>query len=71
MSIAKIIEIISEGKSIEDAVQSALAEAKKTLYNIKQIDIEHIEALIDKDKIGKYRVRSKVSFVLDENRSKD
>ena len=68
MTIAKVIEVISEGKSIEDAVQSALTEAAKTLHNIQQIDVEHIEALIENKKIGKYRVRSKISFVLDANR---
>lgn len=68
MTIVKVIEVISEGKSIEDAVQSALTEAIKTLHNIQQINIEHVEAMIEKNKIAKYRVRCKVSFILDANR---
>ncbi|MBA2369608.1 MAG: dodecin domain-containing protein [Candidatus Protochlamydia sp.] len=68
MSIAKVIEVISEGKSIEDAVQATLTEAMQTLHNIRQINIEHVEALIENNKIAKYRVRCKVSFVLDSNR---
>lgn len=35
MSIAKVIEIMAEGKSIEDAVEQGLAGASKTVDNIK------------------------------------
>ena len=37
MSIAKVIEVICEGKSIEAALESAIQEAAKILKNIKQI----------------------------------
>jgi hypothetical protein len=71
MSIAKIIEVISEGKNIEEAVQSALTEASKTLHNIQQINVEHIEARIENNKISKYRTRCKISFILDNDRQND
>ncbi|CUI17034.1 hypothetical protein PNK_1421 [Candidatus Protochlamydia naegleriophila] len=71
MSIAKVIEVISEGKSIEEAIQSAVTEAAKTLHNIKQINVQHIEALIENNKVSKYRVNVKISFVLDTNRQAD
>ncbi len=71
MSIAKVIEVISEGKSIEEAIQSAVTEAAKTLHNIKQINVQNIEALIENNKVSKYRVNVKISFVLDTNRQAD
>ncbi len=71
MSIAKVIEVISEGKSIEEAIQSAVAEAAKTLHNIKQVNVQHVEALVENNKVSKYRVNAKISFVLDSNRQAD
>lgn len=64
MSVVKIIEVISEGDSIEAAIQSAITEASKTLDNIKQINVEHIEGLVETNKITKYRVNSKISFIV-------
>lgn len=65
MSIAKVIEVISEGKTIEKAIESAMIEAAKTVKNIRQVNVQHIEALVEKDKITKYRVNAKVSFVVE------
>jgi dodecin len=40
MSVVKIIEIVGTStKSSDDAVQSGLAEARKTLRNIKAVDV--------------------------------
>ncbi len=64
MSIAKIIEVISEGNSIENAIKSAVEEASKTVENIKQINVDYIEAIVENNKITKYRVNSKISFVV-------
>lgn len=65
MSIAKVIEVISEGKSIEAALESAIQEAAKTLKNIKQVNVDHIEALVENNKIVKYRVNAKITFVVE------
>ena len=65
MSIAKVIEVICEGKSIEAALESAIHETAKTVKNIKQINVEHVEALVENNKITKYRVIAKVSFVVE------
>lgn len=64
MSIVKVIEVISEGKSIEEAVDSAVAEAGKSVQNITQLDIDHIHAKIENGKVTRYRIDSKVSFVV-------
>lgn len=64
MSVVKVIEVISEGESIEAAMRSAVAEAAKTLEGIRQINVDHIEAHVDANKITKFRVCSKISFVV-------
>ncbi|HLB52585.1 MAG TPA: dodecin family protein [Chlamydiales bacterium] len=67
MSVVKIIEILCEGNSIEDALNEGLKEAAKTVHNIKQIDVKWIHAHVEKDKITKYRVSAKVSFVVEHH----
>jgi len=65
MSLVKVIELISEGNTIEQAVESAVQEAAKTVRNIKSVYISDIQAIIDQNKISKYRIDVKVSFVVD------
>lgn len=65
MSIAKVIEVISEGKSIEEAIKSALSEAAKTIKHIKQINVENVHAIVEDNKIALYRVHAKISFVVE------
>ena len=65
MSIAKIIEIVSEGKTVEEAVQNAVNEASKTLHHIKGVDILHFHAIVEENKIVKYRVDAKIAFALE------
>ena len=64
MSIVKVIEVISEGTSVEAAIEGGLKEASKTLDHIKQIDVTHIHAKVDNNKVVKYRLDLKVSFVV-------
>ena len=65
MSVAKVIDIICEGKSVEAALESALQEAAKTVKNIVQIEVDQVKAIVVKNKISKYRVRARISFVLE------
>jgi len=64
MSVVKIIEISCEGKSIEDALERGVAEAAKTIQNIKQIDVKWIHAHVENGRIALYRVNAKISFVV-------
>ncbi|UCE78515.1 MAG: dodecin domain-containing protein [Nitrospiraceae bacterium] len=64
MSVVKVIELLAEGSTMEDAVESALAEASKTIRNIKSVYIEDIQALVENNKVSKYRLNVKVSFVV-------
>jgi flavin-binding protein dodecin len=65
MSIVKVIEVLCEGKTIEDALSAGVKEASKTIKNIKQIDVKWIHAHVENDKITSYRVNTKISFVVE------
>ena len=45
MSIAKVIEVLAEGDSIEAAVQLAVSEAAETVRGIKHVYVEGVQAL--------------------------
>jgi flavin-binding protein dodecin len=65
MSIAKVIEIIAEGSSIEQAIENASQKACETIRNVKHVNVENIQALIENGKVTTYRVNAKVTFVVD------
>lgn len=66
MSVAKVIEILAEGKSIEAAIESAVAEASKTVREVKHVYLEGIQALVEDNKVVKYRVNVKITFMVEE-----
>jgi flavin-binding protein dodecin len=65
MSIVKVIEVLAEGKTIEAAIESAVKEASDTVRNIKQVYVDGIQAIVDNEKVTKYRVNVKISFVVE------
>lgn len=68
MAIVKVIEVMgSSNKSWEDAAQSIVSEAGKTLKNIRSINIENLSARVDNNRVVEYRVNGKVSFELQGN----
>jgi len=68
MSIAKVIEVLAEGDSIEAAVQSAVSEAAETVRGIKHVYVEGVQALVEGDVVVKYRVNAKLTFVIETDR---
>lgn len=65
MAVAKITEISSESpKSFEDAINTGIARAEKTLRNLTGAWIKSQKVVITKGKITEYRVLLKVTFVL-------
>lgn len=66
MSIVKVIEVISEGDTVDEAMKAGVAEASKSVKNISQINVVHIEGLVRDQEIKKIRVNSKISFVLEK-----
>ena len=68
--VVKVVEVLAESEdSWEDAAKAALAEASKTLRNIRSIYIENFVAAVDNDKISSYRVNAKISFDLEPARA--
>ena len=65
MSVAKVIELIAEGNSVEEAVEDAAKKASKTMREVRSIYVEGIQATIKDGEVEKYRVNCKVTFVLD------
>jgi hypothetical protein len=68
MSIAKVIEVLAEGDSIEAAVQLAVSEAAETVRGIKHVYVEGVQALVEGDVVVKYRVNAKLTFVIETDR---
>lgn len=67
MAMLKIIEVLAQStKSWEDAAQVAVANATKSVRNIKSIYIKNMEASVANGKIENYRINAKISFILDE-----
>jgi hypothetical protein len=63
MAILKVIEVLAESdKSWEAAAQEAVREASETLENLRSIYIKEFKALVENNKIVKYRIIGKISF---------
>jgi flavin-binding protein dodecin len=66
MSVAKITEITSNSpKSFEDAVDSGIERASKTLKNITGAWVADQSVSVENGKVTSYNVRLKVTFVLE------
>ena len=67
MTVAKVSEITSSSsKSFEDAVERGIKRASKTLKNVTSAWIADQEVEIQKGKVTEYRVRMRVTFVLED-----
>ena len=64
--ILKVIEILSESpNNWEEATQNVVAEASKTLRNIRSVYIKEFTAEVDDGKVTNYRINAKVTFDLE------
>jgi len=68
MSVAKVTEIISSSsKSFEDAMNSGVARADKTLKNITGAWVKDQSVVVEEGKVTEYRVVMKVTFILKDS----
>jgi flavin-binding protein dodecin len=66
MTVAKVSEIsATSDKSFDDAMRQGLARANKTLKNITGAWVADQEIIVVKGKITGYRVRMRITFVLE------
>ncbi len=64
--LVKVVEVIGVSeKGFTEATQNAVAEASKTLKNIKSIYIKHMNANVENNKIVSYAVNAKISFEIE------
>jgi len=64
MAVTKIIELVgSSTEGSDDAVQQALAEARRTLRNIKAVDV--VSTGLRGDGLGEWRAHVRVSFLVE------
>lgn len=64
MSVAKTIDLLAEGDTIEDATEEAVREAQKTVDNIESVYVDNYRAVLEEGEIKAYRVHAKVTFLL-------
>ena len=64
MAVTKIIELVgSSTVSSDDAVQQALAEASRTLRNVKAVDV--VSTGLRGDGLGEWRSHVRISFLVE------
>jgi flavin-binding protein dodecin len=64
--LLKVIEVLAESqKGWEDAAAEAVRRAAKTVKNIRSIYIENFEAKVERNRVVRYRINAKISFVLE------
>ena len=67
MTVAKVSELTStSSKGFEDAIQKGIKRASKTLKNVTGAWIADQEVEIEKGRVMNYRVRMRVTFVLED-----
>ncbi len=65
MSVARVTEITSSStESFEDAIETGIARACKTLKNVKGAWVQEQTIDVEGERISAYRVNMKVTFVL-------
>ncbi len=66
MTVARVTEITATSKkSFDDAIQQGLQRATETLKNVTAAWIADQEVALENNRITEYRVRMKVTFVLE------
>lgn len=67
-TVFKSIELTAESNtSWEAAAEQCIQEAAATIKNIRELKVESMKALIDKDRIVRYRLRCRVAFAVDSS----
>jgi flavin-binding protein dodecin len=66
-NVYKKIEITgSSNKSMEDAVQNAVARAAKTVRQMRWFEVVETRGTIDDDKVDQWQVTIKIGFNLED-----
>jgi dodecin len=64
--VYKTIELVgSSGRSMEDAVQKAIAKAAETVRNLRWFEVLDTRGHIEDGKVAHWQVRLKLGFTLE------
>ena len=64
MPVVKVLELVGESKEDwQDAVQSAVREASRTVKNISGVEVANWTAQVESGQIVEYKANVKVAFV--------
>jgi len=67
--VVKVIEVLAQSeKSWEDAAAKAVKAASKSIKNIRSIYIVDFSAKVENDRIVKYRINAKISFLISKKK---
>jgi len=65
--VYKKIELVgSSPKSIEDAIETALARAAKTVHNIRWFEVVETRGQVEEGRVAHYQVTLSVGFTLED-----
>lgn len=66
MAVLKVIEVLANSeKSWEDATKKAVAQASKSLKNIRSVYVQEQSASVKDGEVTEFRVNVKITFELD------
>ena len=65
--IFKLVELTGTSeKSLEDAIQNAVAKAAKTVRHLRWFEVLETRGSIDDDKVKQWQVTVKIGFALED-----
>ncbi len=68
--VYKVVELVGSSEtSIEDAIQTAIARASRTMRNLRWFEVAQMRGHIDGGQVRHYQVVLKVGFTLEEGES--
>lgn len=66
MAVLKVIEVLSSSdKSWEDATKKAVAQASKSLKNIRSVYVQDQSAAVKNNEVTEFRVNLKITFEIE------
>ncbi|MEZ4853622.1 dodecin family protein [Flavobacterium sp.] len=66
MAVLKVIEVLANSeKSWEDATRKAVAQAAKSLKNIRSVYVQEQSASVKDGNVSEFRVNVKITFEID------
>ncbi len=65
--VYKVVEIVgSSSTSIEDAIDTAITRASKSLHGMRWFEVVNTRGHIENGRVGHYQVVLRIGFTLDE-----